>query len=60
MRAVRSFSPIWKELFPAERTRIVQLLVEEVTYDAREDEVEITFRPGGVRALAEEEERDTA
>ena len=50
--ALASFTPVWDQLFPAERARIVQLLLQSVTYNAGAGEVEITFRPGGVRALA--------
>ena len=39
---------------PAEafELRVLELLVEQVTYNAEEAEVAITFRPGGVRLLA--------
>ena len=50
--AMARFDPIWDELFPAERARILQLLVERLVYDPAAGEVELTFRPGGVRALA--------
>lgn len=36
------------------RPPAVQLLIEQVTFHAADGEVEITFRPGGVRMLAEE------
>jgi hypothetical protein len=36
-----------------------QLLIEEVTYNGQTGDVEITFRPGGVRALATDE-KDSA
>ena len=55
-QALESFTPIWEELFPAERARVLQLLIEKVTYNAQEGEVEIRFRPGGVRSLASEKE----
>ncbi len=58
--ALASFEPVWRELFPAERARILHLLIEEVRYDAEAGEVAITFRPGGVRALAREDGRETA
>ena len=58
--ALASFEPVWQELFPAERTRILQLLIETVTYDSEAGEVAITFRPGGVRILAQDEARETA
>ena len=58
--ALASFEPVWRELFPAARARILHLLIEEVRYDAEEGEVAITFRPGGVRSLAREDGRETA
>ena len=58
--ALASFEPVWTELFPAERSRILHLLIEEVRYDVEAGEVAITFRPGGVRSLAREDGRETA
>ncbi len=58
--ALASFEPVWQELFPAERARILHLLIEDVRYNAEAGEVAITFRPGGVRALAREDGRETA
>ncbi len=58
--ALASFEPVWRELFPAERARILHLLIEELRYNAEEGEVAITFRPGGVRSLAREDGRETA
>ena len=54
--ALASFTPVWQELFPRERARILHLLIEEVVFDARSGELEIAFRPGGVRALVAEAE----
>ena len=48
--------PIWDELFPAERARVLTLLLERVEFDAAEGEVAITFRPGGPEAQNEAEE----
>ncbi len=58
--ALASFTPVWDQLFPAERARIMQLLLQSVTYNAGAGEVEITFRPGGVRALAAEGEQEAS
>ena len=38
-------------IYQPERARVLALLIEEVRFDAAEEEVEITFRPGGPRAL---------
>jgi len=54
-KALSSFTPVWDELFPAERARVVRLLVEVVRYHAASGEIEITFRPGGIRAMAAKE-----
>lgn len=49
--ALASFDPVWDELFPREKARVLALLIERVVYDARSYDVRITFRPGGVKAL---------
>ena len=54
--ALESFTPVWSELFPKERARIVRLLVERVTYNAEEGKVTISYRSEGVGALASEAE----
>jgi len=43
--AVASFMPVWNELFPAERERIIRLLIESIVFNAESGEVAITFRP---------------
>lgn len=53
-RALGMFQPVWDVLFPAERERIIALLVERVEFDAARETVAITFKPTGIRALAEE------
>ncbi len=50
--ALADLFPVWAELFPRERARLLALLVESVEFDAEAGEVEITFRPGGPRAVA--------
>jgi DNA invertase Pin-like site-specific DNA recombinase len=47
--ALQAFDPLWNELFPAEQSRIVQLLVERV--DVRTDRVDIKLRIAGVSSL---------
>ncbi len=51
--ALADLEPVWSELFPRERARVLALLLERVTFDADRGEVAITFRPGGPRALQE-------
>ncbi|MFO7897892.1 MAG: recombinase family protein [Planctomycetota bacterium] len=61
--ALSLFDPIWDTLAPREQVRAVRLLVERVVYDGEAGKVAITFRPTGIRALANEaateEEDDT-
>jgi site-specific DNA recombinase len=47
--ALKAFNPLWDQLFPAEHTRIVQLLVERV--DVRSDHVDVRLRIDGVTSL---------
>ncbi len=42
--ALLSFGPMWDELFPAEKTRIVNLLIERVKYDGVTEKVLIIFQ----------------
>lgn len=50
--ALRTIEPLWEELFPAEKERIVRLLVETVT--VRPDGLSIRLRPTGLISLAAE------
>ncbi len=50
--ALATFDPVWNELFPKERARILTLLLESVVFTGKTGEVSITFRPSGIRALA--------
>ncbi len=49
--ALVDLEPLWAELFPRERARLVSLLLESVKFDAVEGEVDIVFRPGGPEAV---------
>ena len=51
--ALSDLDPIWAELFPQERARVLTLLLESVELDAEAGEVEIVFRPGWPKALEE-------
>lgn len=56
--ALRTIEPLWEELFPAEKERIVRLLVETVT--VRPDGLSIRLRPTGLITLAAEVASDAA
>ena len=50
--ALLEFEPIWNELFPAEQTRIVELLVERV--DLQPDGIDLHLRIEGLTSLCSE------
>ena len=50
---------MWSELFPAERARVLALLLERVEYDAQKGEVAITFR-AGVKQMAGQQKPEVA
>jgi site-specific DNA recombinase len=52
--ALSVFDPVWDSLTQREQARIVQLLVERVDYDGAAGKVSITFRPSGIKTLADE------
>jgi len=53
-RALALFDPVWDSLSPGEQARALHLLIERVTYDGRDGTLAITFRPTGIKALADE------
>jgi site-specific DNA recombinase len=53
-RALSMFDEVWACLFPREQERVIGLLVERIDFDAGRETVAITFKPTGIRALAEE------
>ena len=50
--AMGRIDPVWDELFPAEQTRIVQLLVDRV--EVRPDGLNVRLRSDGLRSLVAE------
>lgn len=54
VRALEMFDEVWACLFPREQERVIALLVERIEFDAARETVAVTFRPTGIRALAEE------
>jgi DNA invertase Pin-like site-specific DNA recombinase len=51
-KAVHNIEAVWEELFPAEQSRIMQLLFERI--DVRPDGLNLVPRPNGMAALARE------
>lgn len=65
-KALSLFDPIWHELYPKEKARIMQLLIERIDYHGGESpmrhsrfgdgagKLAITFHDAGIKTLAEE------
>ena len=58
--ALAAFSPVWDTLSPREQARIIRLLVERVDYDGKRGTVSVTFRPTGIKSLAQQYEEIAA
>ena len=52
--ALGLFTPVWDALYPAERARIIELLVDRVEVDGEAGTMAVTFHPTGIKALAQE------
>ncbi len=52
--ALQQFTPVWDEMLPKERARVLRLLIEQVRYDGQAGELEIVFRDIGIKALSRE------
>jgi hypothetical protein len=50
--ALANLDPVWDELFPLERQRIVKLLVEQVTIN--EGDLDVRIRTDGIHSLVAE------
>ncbi len=53
-RALEAFDPIWDVLLTPERERVLQLLIERVSYDGSAQELAISWRLSGFGELAAE------
>ena len=52
--AISLFDPIWEVLYPAEQSRIIELLIKRVDHDGATGTLGIEFHPVGVKLLAAE------
>lgn len=52
--ALAGFDAVWDRLSPREQSRVIELLVECVTFDGDGGNISITFRPTGLKTLASE------
>ena len=52
LAALHSFEPVWAELSPPERARLLRLLLEKVLVDGQAGKVSFVFRAAGLAALS--------
>jgi len=52
--ALGDFDAVWDCLAPREQARVIELLVEQISYDGKDGNISITFRPTGIKTLAGE------
>jgi site-specific DNA recombinase len=50
--ALRQFDQLWDHLLPKERSRVIELLVEQVSYDGKDGKLLITYQPAGFQNLS--------
>ena len=48
------FDPVWEMLVTAEQVRVVQLLIDNVTYNGETGKLQIRFSPRGINLLSKE------
>ena len=52
IEALAALEPVWDELYPAEQTRILRLLIERI--DVAPDGISVTLHAAGIRSLVAE------
>ena len=52
IEALGALDPVWDELYPAEQTRILRLLIEHI--DVAPDGISVTLHAAGIRSLVAE------
>ena len=53
-QVLAGFDDVWDVLSPREQARVINLLIESVAHDGPAGKVSITFRPTGIKTLADE------
>lgn len=58
--ALDDFDGLWSALSPHERSRVLDLVIDRVEYDATDSSIEVVFHPAGLHALAEDRMENAA
>ena len=53
-RALQEFDAIWEVLLSPERERVLQLLIDRVSYNRETEELRIDLSPAGIATLQRE------
>jgi site-specific DNA recombinase len=53
-KALADFDPVWDALYPKEQARVIQTLIERIDYNGKDGELNVKFKPVGMKALAAE------
>jgi len=56
-QALAAFDPVWGTLSPREQSRLIRLLVEQVSYNGSTGTITVTLHNSGIKALNLESER---
>ncbi len=51
--ALEAFDPVWAELSPSERGKLLRCLIDRITIDGHSGKLAITFRAAGIAAMAQ-------
>lgn len=52
--ALGEFDTVWAALAPREQARVLAALIDRIDHDGKAGNIEITFHPTGMKALAEQ------
>ncbi len=52
--ALAEFDPVWDELSPHEKLKLLKLLIERVDYDGEAGTISVAFHATGIKTLAME------
>jgi site-specific DNA recombinase len=52
--ALAEFDTLWTAQTPRERVQVLALLIKQINFDGRQEKIDITFRPTGIKTLVAE------
>ncbi|HCD34629.1 MAG TPA: resolvase [Phycisphaerales bacterium] len=57
--AIESFHPVWETMSPADKAKLVHLLIERIEYDGKDETIALTYPAAGISTLSPENQRST-